>query len=436
MPSLTEEDSASLKSILLDSMDELKSSGLNEEEAFAIASMRLGIDSQFEEECEMINSDTLLIRKILLVFTGMIIFFLLHYSMLVCERSIFYFSHDLIPDPQQLYLYTLNFIICYYISFLLATTAVFKWNKEFFKKIDDFNIKPLHILFLMCFVFGLAFIDYQLQYLIRAEISIKYLTNARFYAMINYSDYSFSFVAAVCFLILLKKIKLFSTGPHSIKGVKTQFDFDEFIKTSYSQPFLKLTDEGWDEEEAIGLIKIRHKILPPFDNKQVDIPANDAKSVKFPLIALSGPLVYLFLFYLLHSTIGILLTVLQHIENDPMKNFGWIKWYIASFNLILVFFTTSLYIEDTDLLQKLKKINRRKFYTLFFTTILLCIINCFFLAISKRSLGNIFELKEKFNDMIIFSDLIFPMVISLCFFILFAKYYRGNNKRLFKFYFF
>jgi hypothetical protein len=60
---------------------------------------------------------------------------------------------------------------------------------------------------------------------------------------------------------------------------------------------------------------------------------------------------------------------------------------------------------------------------MFFLTVVLGVVNCFFGAISKRSLGNIYELKVKLSDIIIFSDLVFPIVISLCFFALFTKYY-------------
>ncbi len=429
MPSLTNEDSASLKNILLDSMDDLKASGLNEEEAFEIASIRLGINSDFEEECGMLNSDTLLIRKILLVFTGMMIFFLLHYSMLVCEGSMFYFLHDLILNPHKIFRYTLNFLIGYHLIFLLATIAVFKWNKEFFKKIDDFRINPLHVLFLMLLVFVLGFTNYKLIYLVRTEIPYIYFNTAKYPEMISCSSYSFSFLAAVCFLILLKRNNYVSRRQNR-KAEKNHSGFDECIKNSYSQPFMELTNEGWDEEEAVALIKIRYKISTPSDNKKVNRPVYNTKAVKFPLIALSGPLIYLFLYYLLNSTTRIFLSVLQYFENEPVKNFGWTEWYIASFNLLLIFFTTSLYIKDKDLLQKLKEINSGKFYALFFTTILLGIIDNIFLPVSRMSLRNITELKVKFNDVIIFSDLIFSIVISFCFFILFTKYYNENIKEV------
>ncbi len=44
-PSITESDSEELKSHLLDSIDQLKDTGLNDEEAFWVASRRIGINS-------------------------------------------------------------------------------------------------------------------------------------------------------------------------------------------------------------------------------------------------------------------------------------------------------------------------------------------------------------------------------------------------------
>ena len=49
-PSITESDSEELKSHLLDSIDKLKYSGLNDEEAFWVASRRIGTTVDWEED--------------------------------------------------------------------------------------------------------------------------------------------------------------------------------------------------------------------------------------------------------------------------------------------------------------------------------------------------------------------------------------------------
>ena len=191
----------------------------------------------------------------------------------------------------------------------------------------------------------------------------------------------------------------------------------------------KLRIAGWNEEESIAIIKVRYNILPQYEEKPINInTVSGEKPVKFHLIALSGAFVYLLLYYLLHSTSRILLTTLQYIENDPIKNFGWLKWYIASFNLLLIFFTTSLFIKDKNLIQKLRKIKLNQFYIIFFATIFLAITDYNLLSISRSSLGNIFALKVMLTDIIQFSELIFSLVISICFLMLFNKYYRENMK--------
>jgi hypothetical protein len=197
-------------------------------------------------------------------------------------------------------------------------------------------------------------------------------------------------------------------------------DSDHHLKMEYSQSYRKLISEGWKEKEAIALIKIRHRIP---DSDQPRYLTNEERAEKFHLLIFSGSLVYLFLYYLLNSTSKIFLTMLQYLENDPVKNFSWLRWYIYSFYLLLIFFTISLYIKDMNLLDRLKELNFLKLRRMFFLTVVLGVVNCFFGAISKRSLGNIYELKVKLSDIIIFSDLVFPIVISLCFFALFTKYY-------------
>lgn len=431
--SLTISDSEDLKNHLLDTIDELKARGLNDREAFEVATLRLGKNFNFEEEYARVNSDALLIRNILLVFSGIMTYFLLYYSMTIGDRLMYYNFHETIRDPKLMGRYTQCFLFCYHLIIMVSTIIIYKWNKTFLSKIKNLRIKPLYIFLLIALIFGLAYTDFQLHYLVKDEVTNKYLTDADYHFTLRIVGYSFPFWVCICFFILLIKSK--SLGKNLIKWQKdgetdnNELKIEELIKSGYGQHLQELKNVGWNEEEAIAVIKKRYNILSPYDQKPVNISTGCGdKPVKFHLIVLSGGLVYLLLYYLLHSTSRIFFAILQYFKNDPMRNFGWTKWYMAFFNLLLIFFTISIYIKDRDLIQKLKKINLNKFYIIFFTTMILAIIDNNFLLISRGSLDNIFELKVKFNDILQFSDLYFSLVISLCFVILFNKYYKENMK--------
>jgi len=408
---------------------------LNDEEAFEIAVIRLGTNFNFEEEYGRVNADTLLIRNILLVFSGIMIYFLLYYSMIVTCRLMFYHLHEVIRDPLQLYRNTRNFLFYYHLIIVAFTIVAFKWNKTFLKKIENFKIKPLHLFLLIALIFSLAFTNFQLQYLVKSEVPIEYLTVAKYYWTLTNAAYSFPLLVAICFLILLIRNKSLRKAQINRQSngedENSQLGIEELIKIEYNMTLQELRNAGWNEEEAIALIKVRYNILSPTDGKSV-INNNDTdnKPAKLHLVALSGGFVYLLLYYLLNSTSRIFLTLLQYIENDPVKNFGWTKWYIASFHLILIFYTISIYIKDRNILQELKKlsIKRFRFLILLLTTVILALTNYFFIIISRRSFGNIFELKVKFNNILQFSDLSFSFVILVCFMALFNKYYKENMR--------
>lgn len=430
--SMTEYDACLLKELLLDTIDELKGSGLNDEEAFEVAVIRLGKD--FKKEYTRVNSDTLLIRNVLFVFSGIMIYFLLYYSMIICCRLMYYNLHEVIDDPEQLLRYTRNFLISFHVFIALTMIVIFNWGKIFLKKIKNLNIRPLYVFLLTALIFGLAFTDFELQYLVKVEVPRKYLVDARYLFILRDAGYSFPLVVSICFISLLIKNKLsskklFKWRNSGEEGYNNQLQIEELIKTKFNNPFQELITEGWNEEEAIAIIKVRYKTSPQYNIKLNNTDAGD-KPVKFNLIVLSGGFVYLFFYYLLHSTSRIYLTVLQTIENDPVKNFGWIKWFIASYNLLLIFFTTSIYIKDKNLLPKLKKLNTRRFLVICLGTIIFAVLDYVFLPISRLSLKNVPALKIKFNDIIQFSDLIFSLVISVCFLILFNKYYRENMKTI------
>jgi hypothetical protein len=431
--SLTEIDCYNLKDHLLDTIDELKACGLNDIDAFEVATIRIGKDFNFEEKYATVNSDTILIRKIIQILSGIMVYFLLYFTMNLISRMIIYYFHSII-DPELLGLYIFIYVLGYHLIIVILTLFIYTRGNEIFRKIETLKIKPLHIIILIILVFGIAFADIELQLTIKDELAKSYLLNTRFYSILGYSSYSFPSVMAGCFLILLRKNKLSGSkklitrdtiGEEESREIKIK----ELGKKEYIDQLEELKKIGLDEEEAVAVVLRRSRTLYGKNEKEGNEKI-EIKSLKTTMIALTGILVYLLLYYLMHATTLIFLIFLQYFYNDPIKNFEWVRWYIASFLLILIFFTTSIYLKDRNLIQGLKKLsfNPYRISMIIFASIFFIIVERIFFIIARNSLGDVFELKMKLQSILQFSDLSFSFVILMCFLILFNKYYNENIK--------
>ena len=74
-PSLTEDDLIELKTHLLDLIDKLKRSDLDDEEAFWVASKRIDISSGYDEAYQDANNELIQVRRSLIVLTGVMAYF-------------------------------------------------------------------------------------------------------------------------------------------------------------------------------------------------------------------------------------------------------------------------------------------------------------------------------------------------------------------------
>ena len=73
IPSINESDSEELKSHLLDSIDQLKDTGLNDEEAFWVASRRIGTTVDWEEDYSSANTQVIQMRRSILILAGVLV---------------------------------------------------------------------------------------------------------------------------------------------------------------------------------------------------------------------------------------------------------------------------------------------------------------------------------------------------------------------------
>ncbi len=442
VPSITISNSEELKNHLLDSMDHLKAHGLDDEEAFWIASRRMGDISILKNEFDEVNITVIQMRKIILILSGILGFFLLYSLMQLTTRLIFIELYHINIDPVKISWSVLFYLAACHFILIFSTILVYFLGKRIVKRLEMLKIIPLHTLVLFAGVICFLVSNLWLNKLILETFNdhILYLTHYR--QFLDYLGYTFPLTMIICFVVLYKRYYSAiledvmscdsSHENHNIMEdskiyVDSKIIEKESIKNKYNDLWKNLKKIGLDENEAFGIILKRNRLGFPNNcaQRQVNLSGGSMSSL---LILLSGILIYFLLYFLLHSTIRISLTVLQHFENDAILNIKRVQSFLIAIHLIIIFFSTSIYFRDKHLIQKIKQIIFKPFHTRFllYATIFFAILDRCFFPISRNAMGQEIALKYKFENIFIISDYSLPLVAVFCFLILFNKYYHNN----------
>jgi hypothetical protein len=430
VPSLTTSNSEELKSHLLDTMDDLKRGGLDEEEAFWIASRRLGDIVSLADEFGEVNMPVIQMRKIILVLTGIIVFFIFNSLMHLTTRLLFLGQFHAGTNPAEIVRNVLLYLTGYHFIFIISAILLWFLGKSIVAGIERLKLKPRHTFLLLALVISIFAGDLWLQHIIKENYNSDIITLSHYLATFDYSGYTFPLIVIICFVVLYRKYYSiaeidppplgFILGNHPVKeeemnGPGSILHDDDRLRIQFGN---QLDDLINLKRQGLG--------LPQTEGNRPVIRPESAMS-NF-LIVLSGVLVFFFVYYLLHSSGRILLTVLQHFENDPALNIQRIWTFAIAFHLIFLVLATSVYLLDMNILQWVKRINIKPVHTiwLLFATIILALIDRYFFPISRNAIGRDILLSDAFENIFTISNYSLPLVIGSCFMILFYKYYRDN----------
>ena len=441
-PSLTTSDSEELKNHLLDTMDDLKRGGLDDEEAFWIASRRMGDVAILQDDFDEVNMPVIQMRKIILVLSGIILFFILHSFMNLTTR--FLFLQQILDDTDSEIITrsVILYLTGYHLIFLFSTILLWFFGKKIVAGIKRLNLKPRHTFLLFALVISIFAGDLWLQNIIKETCTFQSLTRTHYFATFDYSGYTFPLIIIVCFVALYRKYYSIAEidpaslglipGDHPVKEEELNktgaisHDNDR-LRIQFGDQLDNLIKMGLDEEEALGLILKRQGLGFPRTENSKPLNHPESKMNNF-LIVLSGVLVFFFLYFLLHSSARILFTVLQHFENDPALNIQRTRTYAIAFHLIFLFFATSVYLLDMNIIQWVKRINIKPVHTiwLLLATIFLALVDRYYFSITKNLIGHDLLLREKLESIFFLTQYSLPFVTGASFLVLFYKYYRDN----------
>ena len=357
--SLTASNSEELKNHLLDTMDNLKAAGLDDEEAFWIASRRLGDINILKNDFDEVNMPVIQMRKIILLFSGVLIYFLFYSLMHLTTGFLFFVLYQINYNPAEIVRYIFIYLSAYHLIFITLTILLYFYGKRIVTGIKKLNLKPRHTILLFACIFCIVVINLWFQNTIREIFNPDIRTLTKYYATFGYSGYTFPLLMTICFLVLYKryysasgKDEILPGGLHqgsdmlkedAIIELRANLTGVEYLKNKFSFQWEKLKEIGLDAEEAYVVLFKRQGLGLPLEYNYNAVNRGEG-AMKVFLTVLSGILVYFFLHFLLNSSVRILLTVLQLFENDAMLNIRRCWSFVILFHFIFILFATSVYL--------------------------------------------------------------------------------------------
>lgn len=204
-PSITESDSEELKSHLLDLIDELKKNGLNDEEAFWVASKRLGSCFEWKADYVEVNRPFIQMKRSLFILAGVLAYFLLFYFIKFSSKLLFIVLISNGVGEYNSVDWISRYLIVVHFAFILLVVSIFLLEKKTVSFIENVNMKPRQSVFLLFTAIIFGIIDTCLYPIVKNLMGQDFSLRSYFYHVFFYFDYSFPLLICVGFIILYFK---------------------------------------------------------------------------------------------------------------------------------------------------------------------------------------------------------------------------------------
>ena len=204
-PSITESDSEELKSHLLDSIDQLKDTGLNDEEAFWVASRRMGTTVDWEEDYRQVNNQVIQMRTSVLILAGVLVYFCFYYFIESTSRLLFII---LLFEDINGYLavnWVFRYLIGVHVVIIITVAGIYFMKEKSVSFIEKVKIKPMQTLLLLLTTIIFSVTDTCLYSIVKNLIGQDYPLRSNLIHLFLYFDYSFPLIICISFIFLYFK---------------------------------------------------------------------------------------------------------------------------------------------------------------------------------------------------------------------------------------
>jgi hypothetical protein len=202
----TDSDCEELKSHLLDSVDQLKKTGLNEEEAFWVAKKRLGETDNWQDEFKEMNKGFIQMRMSVALLAGILTYFLIYYFLLFTSKALFigiiYLGDS---DFQQAVQWIKSYLIACHFLILLFLTSIYLIEKKIIRIIEQIKLPPSRVVVLFVVTVTFAIAEEVLIPLLNRIAKANFNLKDYLYDVFIYFDYSLPLIFCIAFIILYQK---------------------------------------------------------------------------------------------------------------------------------------------------------------------------------------------------------------------------------------
>ena len=203
--SITESDAEELKSHLLDSIEQLKENGLDDEEAFWVASRRLGLASEWEGEYREANDWVFSLRRSAVILAGVLAYFLFYHLFGSLSKLLFIILLHFDVNGITAVFWFSRFLIGVHILFIIFFLHLYFRDKNLISFIENIKLKPRHViqLFLTAIFFGIT--NHCLMAVAKNVIGKNLMIRDRLIHIHIYFQYTFPLLICLGFILIYSK---------------------------------------------------------------------------------------------------------------------------------------------------------------------------------------------------------------------------------------
>lgn len=204
-PSFTASDLEELKSHLYEIIDSLTENGLDEEEAFLVAKMRLDIDSEVDKEYKESNKPIIQMRRSLLILAGVLVYFMLYYFILSTSKLLI-ISLRLSDVSKSVSIeWVFRYLLTWHFGIVVFFASLYFLESKIINFIEKLKLKPKGTIVLLAITALLAIIDTCLYPFVKNMLERNKPILSILFQNYNYFDFSFPFVIGVGFIFIYYK---------------------------------------------------------------------------------------------------------------------------------------------------------------------------------------------------------------------------------------
>jgi len=201
-PSFTESDVEEIKSHLYDSIDSLLEAGLNEEEAFVLAKLRMGNSYEINEAYKEANQPVIQMRRSLLILAGILVYFMIYYFILSSSKLLAIVLLKTGVDTHEALEWVSRCLITWHFIIVLFFTTLFFLERKTISFIENINLKPRFALLFLGITGVFALADTALFPELKKILGENDYAKDLLYHNYIYFDFSFPLLIGICFVVI------------------------------------------------------------------------------------------------------------------------------------------------------------------------------------------------------------------------------------------